>query len=69
MLYIIAIGLISTGIGSGYLTYKNYLNLKEKISLEPIYNYPEQIIDVCKNQNDKVIFTAGTLLNDTILCY
>jgi len=65
MLYIIPIGLISTGIGSGYLTYKNYLNLKEKISLEPIYNYPEQIIDVCKNQNDKVIFKIPPSLMDS----
>jgi hypothetical protein len=55
MLYFIQIGLISSGITSCYITYKKYLNLKDKINSEQIYTNIEQNNNIYNQYNKEII--------------
>ncbi len=65
MLYLIPIGLIGSGIGSSCLTWKNYVNLKQKINSEPIYTYPDEInnINSYTKTDKKIILKIPTPYN------
>ncbi len=63
MLYLIPIGLIGTGIGTSCLTWKSYVNLKQKINSEPIYTYPNEINNINTKMNNESIIVIPTPYN------